>query len=175
MASEPRAGPVMPMASLGPGGPAVSRVGLGLAALGRPAYITGGRGRDLPDRDVNALRARTFAVLDAAYAAGVRYVDAARSYGRAEEFLAGWLARPGHPGVVAGSKWGYRYTGEWRLDAGQHEVKEHSLAMFGAQLAESRALLGGRLALYQVHSLTTSTAPTPASRITRAASATVCS
>ena len=155
MASEPRAGPVMPMASLGPGGPAVSRVGLGLAALGRPAYITGGRGRDLPDRDVNALRARTFAVLDAAYAAGVRYVDAARSYGRAEEFLAGWLARPGHPGVVAGSKWGYRYTGEWRLDARQHEVKEHSLAMFGAQLAESRALLGGRLALYQVHSLTT--------------------
>jgi len=154
MASEPRAGPVMPMASLGPGGPAVSRVGLGLAALGRPAYITGGRGRDLPDRDVNALRARTFAVLDAAYAAGVRYVDAARSYGRAEEFLAGWLARPGHPGVVAGSKWGYRYTGEWRLDARQHEVKEHSLAMFGAQLAESRALLGGRLALYQVHSLT---------------------
>ena len=153
MASEPRAGPVMPMASLGPGGPAVSRVGLGLAALGRPAYITGGRGRDLPDRDVNALRARTFAVLDAAYAAGVRYVDAARSYGRAEEFLADWLARPGHPGVVAGSKWGYRYTGEWRLDARQHEVKEHSLAMFGAQLAESRALLGGRLALYQVHSL----------------------
>ena len=155
MASEPRAGPVMPMASLGPGGPAVSRVGLGLAALGRPAYITGGRGRDLPDRDVNALRARTFAVLDAAYAAGVRYVDAARSYGRAEEFLAGWLSRPGHPGVVAGSKWGYRYTGEWRLDAGQHEVKEHSLAMFRAQLAESTELLGGWLALYQVHSLTT--------------------
>ena len=145
----------MPMASLGPGGPAVSRVGLGLAALGRPAYITGGRGRGLPDRDVDALRARTFAVLDAAYAAGVRYVDAARSYGRAEEFLAGWLARPGHPGVVAGSKWGYRYTGEWRLDAGQHEVKEHSLAMFRAQLAESTELLGGWLALYQVHSLTT--------------------
>ena len=145
----------MPMASLGPGGPAVSRVGLGLAALGRPAYITGGRGRDLPDRDVDALRARTFAVLDAAYAAGVRYVDAARSYGRAEEFLAGWLARPGHPGVVAGSKWGYRYTGGWRLDAGQHEVKEHSLAMFRAQLAESTELLGGWLALYQVHSLTT--------------------
>jgi aryl-alcohol dehydrogenase-like predicted oxidoreductase len=155
MASEPREGPVMPMASLGPGGPAVSRVGLGLAALGRPAYITGGRGRDLPDRDAGALRARTFAVLDAAYAAGVRYVDAARSYGRAEEFLAGWLARPGHPGVVAGSKWGYRYTGEWRLDARQHEVKEHSLAMFGAQLAESTGLLGGWLALYQVHSLTT--------------------
>ena len=35
-------------------------------------------------------------MLDAAYAAGVRYVDAARSYGRAEEFLAGWLAERGH-------------------------------------------------------------------------------
>ena len=32
---------------------------------------------------------------DAAYAAGVRYVDAARSYGLAEEFLAGWLAERG--------------------------------------------------------------------------------
>ena len=28
----------MPAARLGPGGPAVSRIGLGLAALGRPAY-----------------------------------------------------------------------------------------------------------------------------------------
>jgi len=77
---------------LGPGGPLVSRMGLGLAALGRPAYITGGRAGDLPDRSVAGLRARTFAVLDAAYAAGIRYADAARSYGRAEEFLAGWLA-----------------------------------------------------------------------------------
>ena len=144
----------MPMTSLGPGGPAVSRIGLGLAALGRPAYITGGRARDLPDRSVAALRARTFAMLDAAYASGIRYVDAARSYGRAEEFLSEWLALPGHPGVVVGSKWGYRYTGEWRLDAAQHEVKEHSLAMFTAQAAETAALLGDWLALYQVHSLT---------------------
>jgi hypothetical protein len=59
------------------------------------------------------MRTRTFSTLDAAYAAGVRYVDAARSYGRAEEFLAGWLA-------------------------------------------QSRALLGDRLSLYQVHSLTRS-------------------
>jgi aryl-alcohol dehydrogenase-like predicted oxidoreductase len=154
MASDLRDGPAMPMASLGPGGPVVSRVGLGLAALGRPAYITGGREKDLPDRDVAAMRDRTFAVLDAAYAAGVRYVDAARSYGQAEEFLSGWLSRPGHPGVVVGSKWGYRYTGAWHLDADRHEVKEHSLEMFGTQVAESMALLRGRLALYQVHSLT---------------------
>ena len=71
------------MATLGPGGPIVSRIGLGLAALGRPAYITGGRGGDLPDRSVAGLRAQSHTVLDAAYAAGIGYVDAARSYGRA--------------------------------------------------------------------------------------------
>jgi len=144
----------MPMATLGAGGPAVSRIGLGLAALGRPAYITVGRGNDLPDRSVAGMRARTFSMLDAAYAAGVRYADAARSYGRAEEFLAGWLAERGHADMVVGSKWGYRYTGDWRLDAPAQEVKEHSLAMFTTQWAQTRALLGDRVALYQVHSLT---------------------
>ena len=98
----------MPAARLGPGGPAVSRIGLGLAALGRPAYITAGRADDLPDRSVAGLRARTFEMLDAAYAAGIRYADAARSYGRAEEFLGGWLAERHHPDMIAGSKWGYR-------------------------------------------------------------------
>jgi aryl-alcohol dehydrogenase-like predicted oxidoreductase len=144
----------MPLTTLGPDGPVVSRIGLGLAALGRPAYITSGRAGDLPDRSVGGMRARTFAMLDAAYDAGVRYFDAARSYGRAEEFLGAWLADRAYPDAVAGSKWGYRYTGGWRLDAEQQEVKEHSLAMFTTQLAESRALLGDRLALYQVHSLT---------------------
>ncbi len=144
----------MPVTRLGPHGPVVSRVGLGLAALGRPAYITSGRQEDLPDRSAAGMRARTFSVLDTAYDAGIRYVDAARSYGRAEEFLAGWLADRGHADVVVGSKWGYRYTGGWRLDAAQQEVKDHSLAMFTTQLAETRTLLGDRLALYQVHSLT---------------------
>jgi aryl-alcohol dehydrogenase-like predicted oxidoreductase len=144
----------MPTTALGAGGPVESRIGLGLAALGRPAYITSGRQEDLPDRSVAGLRARTFSMLDAAYAAGVRYADAARSYGRAEEFLAGWLAERGYADVIAGSKWGYRYTGGWRLDAPVQEVKEHSLAMFTTQLAQSRALLGDRLTLYQVHSLT---------------------
>src|ERR1022692_2521288 len=141
-------------ATPGAGGPVVSRIGLGLAALGRPAYITGGREDDLPDRSVDGLRARTFSMLDAAYECGIRYFDAARSYGRAEEFLGGWLAARGYPDAVCGSKWGYRYTGDWRLDADRQEVKEHSLAMFTAQLAQTRAALGDRLAPYQVHSLT---------------------
>jgi aryl-alcohol dehydrogenase-like predicted oxidoreductase len=144
----------MPVTTLTADGPTVSRIGLGLAALGRPAYITSGRAGDLPDRSVAGMRAQTFEMLDAAYGAGVRYFDAARSYGRAEEFLGQWLASRGHADAVAGSKWGYRYTGDWRLDAPRQEVKEHSLAMFSRQLGETRASLGDRLALYQVHSAT---------------------
>jgi aryl-alcohol dehydrogenase-like predicted oxidoreductase len=153
-ADNPAPATAMPVTVLAPEGPLVSRIGLGLAALGRPAYITGDRAAELPDRTIAGLRARTFSMLDAAYDAGIRYFDAARSYGLAEEFLGGWLADRGHPDAIAGSKWGYRYAGGWRLDADQHEVKEHSLAMFTAQLAQTRALLGDRLALYQVHSLT---------------------
>src|SRR5438552_3761308 len=105
MVSDRRGRIRMPTVTLGAGGPVVSRIGLGLAALGRPAYITSGREQDLPDRSVAGMRTRTFSMLDAAYAAGIRYVDAARSYGRAEEFLAGWLAERGRADVIVGSKW----------------------------------------------------------------------
>lgn len=133
----------------------MERVALGLAALGRPAYINLGRDDALPAvRDVESMRAATFEVLDDAYAAGVRHVDVARSYGRSEEFLAGWLAERGHADVEVSSKWGYAYVGDWRMDAEVHEVKEHSAPRFAAQWAETLALLGDRVTLYQVHSLT---------------------
>jgi aryl-alcohol dehydrogenase-like predicted oxidoreductase len=142
---------------LGATGLPVSRIGLGLAAVGRPAYITLGRDVDLAgDRSVESLRRRSHELLDAAMDAGIRYVDVARSYGLAEEFLGSWLdARP--PDAIVptiGSKWGYTYVGEWRLDAPVHEVKDHSVAALRRQLAESRAILGDRLKLYQVHSAT---------------------
>jgi aryl-alcohol dehydrogenase-like predicted oxidoreductase len=133
----------------------VAVVGLGLAAIGRPAYITSGRAHDLPgDRSRDELRARAHDLLDAAYATGIRYVDAARSYGDAEQFLGSWLAARDAPDVFVASKWGYAYVGGWRRDAEQHEVKRHDLATFERQLAETRALLGDRLRLYQVHSVT---------------------
>jgi aryl-alcohol dehydrogenase-like predicted oxidoreductase len=96
------------------------------------------------------------AVLDAAYAAGVRYFDAARSYGKAEAFLATWLRERGLPPgeVTVGSKWGYTYTAEWRVDAPVHEVKDLSLGNLRRQVAESRELLGPSLCLYQIHSAT---------------------
>jgi aryl-alcohol dehydrogenase-like predicted oxidoreductase len=145
---------------LGPAGPAVSRLGLGLAALGRPAYIVLRHGEDFPEgREPEAMERRAHAVLDAALAAGITYYDVARSYGRAEAFVRDWLdARRVQPGaVVVGSKWGYRYVGGWQLDAPRHEVKDHSLEALRAQVAESRGLLGPYLALYQIHSATPDT------------------
>lgn len=133
----------------------MTALGVGLAALGRPAYLNLGRAGALPaHRTVAELRAASWAVLDAAYGAGIRWVDVARSYGRAEEFLAGWLDSRGHADVTVSSKWGYTYVGGWRLDADVHEVKEHTRDRFRAQFAETRELLGDRVALYQVHSLT---------------------
>src|SRR5690349_1729800 len=105
--------------SLGGTGLLVSRLGLGLAAIGRPGYITLGRAHDLPDRSPEALYERCATMLDAARDLGVRYVDVARSYGRGEEFLARWLGERALPAdaLTIGSKWGYRYTGGWRVDA----------------------------------------------------------
>lgn len=142
---------------LGSTGLPVTRLGLGLAALGRPGYITLGRAADLgADRSVEAMERRCHALLDRAYAAGVRYFDAARSYGLAENFLSSWLAARDLPvdAITIGSKWGYRYTGEWRLDAPAHEIKDLSLGALRRQFVESRGLLGDRLRLYQVHSAT---------------------
>jgi aryl-alcohol dehydrogenase-like predicted oxidoreductase len=131
-----------------------ARWALGLAALGRPAYIATVRFDDA-DRSVQALRANTFTVLDAALGAGIDWVDAARSYGRAEEFLGAWFAsRRPDPAPTVSSKWGYRYVGDWHIDAEVHEIKEHSPARFRSQWAESTALLPGLIGLYQIHSLT---------------------
>jgi aryl-alcohol dehydrogenase-like predicted oxidoreductase len=142
---------------LGRSGLAVTRLGLGLAALGRPGYINLGHAEQLPAAPTpEAMYARTAQVLDAARVAGIGYVDAARSYGRAEEFLARWLGERRVPrsALTVGSKWGYRYTADWRVDAAVHEQKELSLARFTTQLAESRAHLDGWLDLYQIHSAT---------------------
>ena len=143
--------------ALGSTGLRVSPLGLGLAALGRPGYINLGHGQDLRgETEVDAMEGNAHDVLDTAFAHGVRYFDAARSYGEAEAFLASWLElrglRPSE--VTVGSKWGYTYTAGWRVDADTHEVKDLSAANLRRQLAESRALLGPHLRLYQIHSAT---------------------
>jgi aryl-alcohol dehydrogenase-like predicted oxidoreductase len=143
--------------TLGQTGLAVSRIGLGLAALGRPGYINLGHADDLGrNYDVAAMERHAHAVLDEAWRLGVRYFDAARSYGGAERFLASWLAsRHIAPGAATvGSKWGYTYTAGWKTDADKHEVKEHTLPVLRRQISESRQLLGTYLTLYQIHSAT---------------------
>ncbi|MGR3873791.1 aldo/keto reductase [Streptomyces graminifolii] len=146
----------MPFARLATATTPTSHIGLGLAAVGRPGYINLGREADLGEhRTVEALRTRTHELLDAAYAQGVRYFDAARSYGRSEEFLADWLnAHPDRDDIVVGSKWGYTYTADWSADAETHEVKDHSVRTYERQRAETAELLGDRLDLYQIHSVT---------------------
>lgn len=137
----------------------VTPLGLGLAALGRPGYINLGHAEDLSGgRDVQSMEQHAHTVLDAAYEAGIRYFDAARSYGKAEDFLASWLAtRELALGAVSiGSKWGYTYTADWQIKAEVHEVKEHSLEVLLRQRKESADNLGDYLGLYQVHSATES-------------------
>ena len=118
--------------------------------------MTLGHESDLGDTDPAAMEANCRAVLDAAWAVGVRYFDAARSYGRSEEFLAGWLrARDRQRAdVTVASKWGYTYTAGWKTRAAQHEVKDHSLAALDRQAAESLGWLGPWLSVYQIHSVT---------------------
>jgi aryl-alcohol dehydrogenase-like predicted oxidoreductase len=144
--------------TLGASGISTTAMSLGLAALGRPGYLNLGHGQDFDARSVEAFAARTHQVLDAAHAAGVRHFDAARSYGRAEEFLGTWLtSRSIAPGAVTvSSKWGYTYTAGWRVDADPPEVKELTADTFRRQLAETRELLGPYLSLYQIHSATVS-------------------
>jgi aryl-alcohol dehydrogenase-like predicted oxidoreductase len=143
--------------TIGSTGIPVTRLGLGLAALGRPGYINVGHGADLGGRiDPHAMEGNAHAVLDAAYAGGIRYFDAARSYGRAEEFLASWLRERSlaPSAVTVGSKWGYTYTAGWRVDAEVHEEKDLSVETLRRQLPETLAHLGPYLRLYQIHSAT---------------------
>ncbi|KAG1676053.1 hypothetical protein FOA52_014918 [Chlamydomonas sp. UWO 241] len=137
----------------------VPRLGLGLAALGRPGYITLGHAGDLRERNPDALRGQCHEVLDEAHRLGIRYYDAARSYGKAEEFLSSWVTERGYArapaggpsSIVVGSKWGYTYTADWQVDTGgaPHEVKEHTVPNLVKQTKETQALLGSHLHLYQ--------------------------
>lgn len=143
--------------SLGNTGLPVTRMGLGLAALGRPGYVNLGHSEDLSNgTQEDSMERRTHAVLEMAWNAGVRYFDAARSYGLAEKFLASWLVSKNlSPGLVTvGSKWGYIYTAGWKVQAEFHEIKNHSISVLKDQWRESVSLLDGHVRLYQIHSAT---------------------
>lgn len=134
----------------------LSRIGFGLAALGRPGYINLGHGKDLNfDYDLIAMQSQTIKMLDLAYKLGIRYFDVARSYGKGEEFLSHWIkTNSDKKDFIAGSKWGYTYTADWKVDADKHEVKEHTFNVLNHQYPESVKFLGDYLSIYHIHSAT---------------------
>ncbi len=145
----------MQQRTLGDGGPTVSMIGLGTAALGRPLYINETHGEDLAGAaEPESLEARAGEVFDAALAGGITYFDTARSYGLGERFLGRWLERRDRSGLTIGSKWGYTYVANWDPAATTHEVKDHSVGALRRQIGETRAELGDHLDVYQIHSVT---------------------
>ncbi|MEZ4851131.1 MAG: aldo/keto reductase [Bacteroidia bacterium] len=147
----------MELVPLGQTGLSVTRIGLGMAALGRPGYINLGHNEDLNHNyDEQVMEAQSHEVMDAAWAVGVRYFDTARSYGLGELFLGNWLKARNFADdtPTISSKWGYTYTADWKIEADKHEVKDHSLPVLNRQWEETKETLGDFLDLYQIHSAT---------------------
>ena len=110
-----------------------SKMGLGLAAIGRPEYINIRQEED-PDKSFSVYRDNAFRMLDHAYNKDIRHFDVAASYGKGEQFLLDWYRERGHTDVVLSSKWGYTYKANWEIGyRGAHEIKEHSLSKLREQ------------------------------------------
>ena len=130
-----------------------TRIGLGLAALGRPDYINI-RSTTKIDKSVEAFKINTFKVLDEAYHLGIRDFDVAPSYGLGEQFLLEWQHSRAYKDVRLSTKFGYTYVANWEIGfKGKHEIKEHSLAKLNAQWEISKAFIPN-LNIYQIHSAT---------------------
>lgn len=129
----------------------VTRIGLGLAALGRPGYINLGHSTDLNQSyEVSTMEKHTHHMLDLAYQQGIRYFDVARSYGKAELFLSKWIKKRND--LAIGSKWGYTYTADWKIQAEKHEIKEHSISVLNRQWKETQETLNQYPDIYHIHS-----------------------
>jgi aryl-alcohol dehydrogenase-like predicted oxidoreductase len=142
------------------------RIGLGMAALGRPGYINLNRDAVFGDsgRSVEVMQTRADHVLDALFRVCsvsnlMPWIDCARSYGLSEKFAGEYLRKHNikPDDVYVSSKWGYTYVADWnvKLDPGvPHEVKDHSVDNFVKQMKETAEFLGEYINLYQIHSAT---------------------
>lgn len=103
----------MPTASL-------PRLGLGMAALGRPGYITLDRNSILgEERPVDVMQTQADQVMDKLFELSssnnnennnmLPWLDCARSYGLSEKFVGEYLRKKNIPkdSVYVSSKWGY--------------------------------------------------------------------
>ena len=125
------------------------RIGLGMAALGRPGYINLERDTHLSSRTIEGMQSQANLVMDELFQHckslsslsskndndsnnTVPWLDCARSYGLSEKFVGDYLRTNNisPSDVYVSSKWGYTYVADWNveLEDGQpHEVKDHSL------------------------------------------------
>lgn len=149
------------------------RIGLGMAALGRPGYITLDRGAvfgtDGP-RTVDKMQQQANKVMDQLFAdtsepssssssSSLPWLDCARSYGLSEKFVGEYLrANKISPDQVhVSSKWGYTYVADFQVSLPEgepHEVKDHSTENFLKQVNETDEFIGEYVDLYQIHSAT---------------------
>ncbi|MDN3492554.1 aldo/keto reductase [Winogradskyella bathintestinalis] len=130
-----------------------TKIGLGLAALGRPEYINIKSKTDI-DKSVDAFKHNTFKVLDESYNLGIRHFDVAPSYGLGEQFLLEWHNSRQHKDVHLSTKFGYTYVANWEIGFSEkHEIKEHSIDKLNSQWEVSKAFLPN-LNIYQIHSAT---------------------
>mmetsp|Transcript_23005 Transcript_23005/g.32210 ORF Transcript_23005/g.32210 Transcript_23005/m.32210 type:complete len:337 (-) Transcript_23005:38-1048(-) len=149
--------------------PVLPRMGLGMAALGRPGYINLDRtdifGKE--ERTVETMQNQANKVMDKLFSISSSttttetrpWLDCARSYGLSEKFVGEYLRSKNitPDDVYVSSKWGYTYVADWnvQLDAGEpHEVKDHSVENFLKQVEETAQFLGEYVDLYQIHSAT---------------------
>lgn len=130
-----------------------TKIGLGLAALGRPDYINIRSKTDI-DKSVEAFKANAFRVLDESYNLGIRDFDVAPSYGLGEQFLLNWKDSRPHKDLILSTKFGYTYVANWEIGfSGKHEIKEHSIDKLNEQWEVSKGFLPN-LNIYQIHSAT---------------------
>lgn len=139
------------------------RLGLGMAALGRPGYINLDRSAILggsDDRTVEKMQATANQVMDKLFQLDqAPWIDCARSYGLSEKFVGEYLRahKIAPDSVYVSSKWGYTYVADFKVsldDGAPHEVKDHSTENFLKQVKETAEYLGEYVDLYQIHSAT---------------------
>lgn len=131
----------------------MTKIGLGLAAIGRPEYINLRKTND-SNKSEAIYKKRAMDLLDYAYDKGLRNFDTAPSYGKGEDYLIEWYKQHNYQDLNISTKWGYTYVANWEIGySGAHEIKEHSLEKLQEQWPKSKQLLPA-LGIYQIHSAT---------------------
>lgn len=112
---------------------ALPRLGLGMAALGRPGYINLDRSAILgTERTIDTMQSQANTVMDQLFQHPNAWLDCARSYGLSERFVGEYLrsSKIKPDDIYVSSKWGYTYVADWNIELGEgepHEVKDHSM------------------------------------------------